>query len=185
MNLKARFARLGGLAPLKGDAYLPVPEAEIVSLERTLGATLPELYRGFLLTFGASRFQKIVEFSPVQRLPPSVSSDGRGFVDLFYGAAAQQPNDLSGMFERYRPRMPERFLPIGGDGGGDQIAMIVGGDESGTIYYWNHHAEWDEEDYLEDGLPIPANLKWQNVTTIAPSFDSFLECLAVRDETAG
>ncbi|HWO23229.1 MAG TPA: SMI1/KNR4 family protein [Kofleriaceae bacterium] len=182
MTLQERFDRVGGLAPVKGDHFNPLSEAEIVSLEGAVGGALPPFYRSFLLTFGASSFRKIVEFSPVRRLPPSVSSDGRGFVDVLYGAAADHPNDLGGMLDLYRARMPEHFLPIAGDGGGNQIAMLVGGDHSGTIYYWDHNNEWDEEDYVEDDLPVPSDLKWQNVTVIAASFDAFLDCISVREQ---
>ena len=75
--------------------------------------------------------------------------------------------------------MPEGFLPIGDDGGGDQIFMLVAGEKAGRVYYWDHNSEWDEEDYTEDGLPVPPDLKWQNVTMIAESFEDFLMRLSL------
>lgn len=183
MTPKERFDSLGGIAPVKGEQFIPVSPAEIAELERATGGALPEPYRNFLQTFGGSSLRQIVEFDPVERLPASVSSRGRGTVDVFYGAAAHQPNDLGGMLALYRARMPEHFLPIAGDGGGNQIAMLVAGDDAGSIYYWDHNNEWDEDDYVEDGLPVPPRLKWQNVTLIAPSFDRFLERLSVRGES--
>jgi hypothetical protein len=183
MELKARFDRVGGLSPVKGDVFVPVPEPEIVGVETEIGAKLPPLYREFLATFGASIFCELVEFSPVQPLPPSISSTGRGLVNVLYGAGVHTPHDLGGTLQMYRSRMPEGFLPIAGDGGGDQIAMAAGGD--GAIYYWDHHSEWDAEDYEDDGLPVPPDLKWQNVTAIARSFEAFLDTLSVRKQPGG
>jgi SMI1/KNR4 family protein SUKH-1 len=182
MDLKARFEELGGLAPVKGQQFIPVDESEIASVEQTLGAPLPDLYRTFLETFGASRFREMVEFTPVVPLPPSISSDGLGFINVFYGSAAHTPYDLTGMLELYQQRMPEGFLPIGDDGGGDQICLMVLGEKRGKLFYWDHNHEWDEEDYVEDGLPVPPDLKWQNVTLIADSFEDFLARLSVRPE---
>jgi hypothetical protein len=179
MDLKAKFEELGGLAPVKGDQFIPMTEAEIATLEQSLGASLPALYRTFLTTFGASRFREMVEFTPVEPLPPSISSNGRGSINLFYGGQAHAPYSLIEMLDLYQSRMPEGFLPIGDDGAGDQICLSVLGEKREQIFYWNHHAEWDEEDYLEDGLPVPADLKWQNVTLISCSFEDLLARLSI------
>jgi hypothetical protein len=183
MTLKERFDSLGGIAPVKGKQFIPVSPAEIAELERATGGELPELYRSFLQIFGGSSLRQIVEFAPVEPLPVSVSSSGRGTVDVFYGAAAHAPNDLGGMLAVYHSRMPEHFLPIASDGGGNQIAMLVSGDDAGAIFHWDHNNEWDEDDYIDLGLPIPPRLKWQNVTLIAHSFHSFLERLSLRCES--
>jgi hypothetical protein len=126
----------------------------------------------------------MVQFDPVEPVPMPISRTGRGFIDLFYGAAQHSPYDLRSRLSTYRPRMPEHFLPIADSGGGDQIAIMVGGDKSGSVFFWDHHAEWDEEDYLEDGLPEPPDLKWQNVTLIAPSFEDLLKRLSIRSAIA-
>ena len=57
----------------------------------------------------------------------------------------------------------------------------VAADERGRIYYWDHENEWDEEDFIEDGLPVPPNLKFQNLHHIADSFEEFLRNLEVLD----
>ena len=179
MELEARFEEVGGLAPVRGDHFMPVPENEIADLEQTLEASLPDPYRNFLKTFGASRFRVMVEFKPVTNLPASISDDGTGSINIFYGASAHTPYDLAGEYELYKDRMPEGFLPIGDDGGGDQICMLVAGEKAGGVYYWDHNSEWDEEDYTEDGLAVPPDLKWQNVTLIAESFEDFVMRLSL------
>lgn len=179
MTLKDRFDRVGGLVPVKGERFVPLSETEVIAIERVIGGRISGLYRSYLLTFGGARLREIVEFSPVQRLPPSVSRSGRGIVGEFYGAKAHAPNDLDSAVARYRSRMPEQCLPIGGDGGGNQIVMKLGGDHDGAIYYWDHNNEWDDEDYIDEGEPVPPDLKWQNMTSVAPSFDAFLDSLSI------
>lgn len=181
MTLEQRFSELGGIKPVKGAA-IPVPEREIAELERSLGSVLPAPYRRFLETFGASAFEQMVAFDPIERLPASISSDGRGIVGVFYGAIAHDPHDLVSALARYRERMPDGFLPIANDGGGNQIAMQLGGARPGAIYYWDHNNEWDEDDYLDEDEPIPPDLKWQNVTLIAASFDDLLACLVIEED---
>lgn len=180
MTIEEQVARLGGLRPIRGTRF-EVPEAELVEIERMVGASLPDSYRRFLRTYGASTFNQNVEFEPRERLPSSISSDGRGSFGAFYGALAHAPQDLLSNLACYRDRMPEQFLPIADDSG-NELAMQLGGDRPGAIYYWDHNNEWDEEDYLEDNEPVPPDLKWQNVTLIATSFEDFLARLAVYPE---
>jgi hypothetical protein len=74
--------------------------------------------------------------------------------------------------------MPHTIIPIASDGGGDQICLGVSGSERGQVYYWDHHNEWDEEDYEEDwGEPMPPEEKFSNLTLVAGSFEEFLSRL--------
>ena len=70
------------------------------------------------------------------------------------------------------------MIPIADDGGGHQICVGIKGKECGKVYYWDHHNEWDEQDYLEDyGEPMPSDVKFQNVYLIAESFEDFIRRL--------
>jgi hypothetical protein len=74
--------------------------------------------------------------------------------------------------------MPDTMIPIADDGGGNQICLGIKGKERGKVYYWDHHNEWDEQDYLEDyGEPMPPEVKFQNVYLIAKSFEDFIQRL--------
>jgi hypothetical protein len=179
MTLEQRVQDLGGVTASNGGPLRPMPADEIGLLEQRLGGSLPKSYRQFLEAFGGASFRETILFEPKGRLPDSVSPENRAMISVFYGGSADAPRDLVAALARYRDRMPEGFLPIASDGGGNQIAMAVGGEHDGAIYYWDHNREWDEEDYVEDDLPVPPDLKWQNVTLIADTFDQFLERLAV------
>jgi hypothetical protein len=182
MTAEQRFSELGGIRPVRGLA-IPVPERELAELERLLGFAFPASYRRFIEKLGASAFARIVAFDPIKRLPTTISRSGRGIIDVFYGASAHEPDGLISALARYRERMPEGFLPIAHDGGGNQLAMQLIGDSPGAIYYWDHNNEWDEEDYLDHDEQVPPDLKWQNVTLIAASFDDLLARLLI-DENA-
>jgi hypothetical protein len=58
----------------------------------------------------------------------------------------------------------------------------IRGPEAGKVYYWDHEREWDEQDYLEQGLPVPPDLKFQNVHLIAGSFEDFIARLYVVED---
>lgn len=183
-----RFEALGGIVPVVGDRFVPLSGSEIDALEKVLHASLPMFYRRFLETYGATAFGKYVDFSPAQGLPENVSSSGKGHFGFFYGALSQQYDDsfsLEWNIAVYRERMPESIIPIGGDGSGDQICLGISGAQAGKIFYWDHNNEWDEEDYLDDGEPVPPDLKFQNVHLVANSFDDFLLRLEISDADPG
>lgn len=174
--------KLGGLEPVGGGVqFVPVSEHELQSLERQIGAPFPEAYRRFVATYGASRFRHGLGFSLAP--PPSgeAGSPRRGVFDRFYGAVnpSKKTWSLAWAIKTYRERMPESVVPIGADGGGNQIVIGVSGNERGNLYYWDHENEWDEEDFTEEGLPVPPDLKLQNLHIIASSFDDFLRKLEV------
>lgn len=68
--------------------------------------------------------------------------------------------------------MPETLLPIGHDSLGNLICLGVVGDDAGTVYFWDHEAEADEDE--------PPT--WDNLSVIQPSFSAFLKSLE-RDES--
>jgi hypothetical protein len=186
--MKSLFNRLGGIEPVGTDEFVPMPEAEIVTIEEGLGARLPEPYRTFLATYGASMFggaspdNPYVEFRPLTPLP-SQFEGGNGLFGAFYGVE-RHPHDMLGLRVRIRffsGRMPESIIPIG-DSWGSQVCLGVKGAEAGKMYFWDERNEpLDEETYLEDyGQPRPPEAMFQNVYLIADSFEDFLRRLEVK-----
>ncbi len=176
-EIESKFRSLGGIVPI-GDVVIRVDEEELSSLETSLGAPLPRDYRLFLSEYGASIFGECVEFQPVHRLPMTISSTGRGPFGCFYGAKSERHQSLSKKIGTFQGRMPDNLIPIGHDGGGNQICLGISGNEQDKVYYWDHNHEWDEEDYLEDyGKPMPPEVKFQNVYLIAESFEDFIQRL--------
>src|SRR5262245_50295241 len=81
------FARLGGLVPLLDTSFSSLNENEIEAIEAKLGERLPEDYRSFLRTYGASTFNALTSIRTDAPLPPSLSDDGLLPFGTFYGTA--------------------------------------------------------------------------------------------------
>jgi hypothetical protein len=187
---QALFARLGGIRPVVGDKFVPMTEAEIVTVEKQIGSRLPEAYRKFLATYGAATFKgaspdnPYIVFRSLKPLPPHISKSGKGLFDAFYGAEKDErdPYSLRVRIRFFTGRMPASIIPIGDDGGAGQICLGVKGAEVGKVYYWDQANEpLDKEDYLADyGKPRPPEAMFENVHQIAESFDDFLQGLEVK-----
>jgi hypothetical protein len=189
MDMQQLFDRLGGIEPIDGGEFTPVSESEIVAIEDGLGVRLPEPYRTFLATYGASMFggaspdNPYIEFRWLASMPPQFQGVN-GLLACFYGAERHE-HDMLGLRTRiryYSGRMPESIIPIG-DSWGSQICLGVKGAEAGKVYFWDEQNEpQDEEDYLEDfGEPRPPGAMFQNVHLIADSFEDFLRRLEVAE----
>lgn len=184
--IEDRFPLLGGIVPI-GITFVPVTEEEFTSIETVLGVTLPIDYRDFVGEYGASAFGESVQFRlletdpvhPVQSLLGTpIPRYEEGHLSAFYGGKEAGTYSLANALEAYKRRMPDTMIPIADDGGGNQICFGIKGKEHGKVYYWDHHNEWDEQDFLEDyGEPMPADVKFQNVYLIAESFEDFIRRL--------
>jgi hypothetical protein len=192
VDMKALFARLGGIRPVVGDKLIPMTEAEITAVEEELGVRIPEAYRKFLATYGASTFNgaspenPYIVFRSLKPLPPHITRSDKALFNVFYGKGKDE-RDPHGLLVRIRffsGRMPESIIPIGDDGGAGQMCLGIKGAEAGKVYYWDQANEpLDEEDYLEDyGEPRPPEAMFQNVHQIAESFEDFLRRLEIRTE---
>ncbi|NHZ32461.1 SMI1/KNR4 family protein [Massilia rubra] len=191
MNIKHHIARLGGIKPACGDEFLPMPEFDITELEKMLNIRLPDDYRVFLATYGASLFKgesdekPYVVFSSVEQLPAHVTGDGFALLDASYGANGEGAYSLATRVGFFRGRMPESVIPIADDGGAGQICSGVSDGDEGRIFYWDmRHEALSEEEYLEDyGEPRPAQAMYENMYLVAGSFDQFLYALRKKHST--
>lgn len=175
-EIEEKIGQLGGIVPI-GDSFLPVADAELKAIEADLGNPLPAEYRAFLKKYGASAFSEYVGFQPMKPLPHTLSSTGKGLFSCFYGAANERHNSLARKIKTFRGRMPDTIFPIGHDSG-NQICLGINGEEKGKVYYWDHHNEWDEEDYrVEHGMSMPPEVRFQNVYLVAESFEDFIRRL--------
>jgi len=163
-EIENKFPQLGGIVP-----YEAMSQEELLAIKRDLGISLPDDYRAFLQEYGAAEFGELVQFRPIE--------GEAGPLSHFYGSMTGNQS-LAKHIKTYTGRMPETMIPIADDGGGNQICLGIKGKEQGKVYYWDHHHEWDEEDYLEEhGKPMPPEVKFQNVHLIAESFEDFIQRL--------
>src|SRR5262245_47427599 len=104
MNFELIANRLGGVCPAGSDEFLPMEKAEIRSIERRIGADLPEVYRSLLLNFGAFIFNGRSENDPqicfrsITPLPEYIAQGEVANIDGFYGQT-QETGPL-GLLER-------------------------------------------------------------------------------------
>jgi hypothetical protein len=174
-QLEARIAELGGLTPIRGR--IPLDDQSLAKLEAKIGARLPAPYRDFVQHYGGSLFDEYLQCVSKYILPAFLSKDGRVPVGEFLGASSSADtkySTLEAAIDTYTGRMPETVIPIADDGGGNKVCIGIRGNELGKIFYWDHNNEWDEEDYVDEGLPVPEDLPFQNCHLIADSFSDFI-----------
>lgn len=65
-------------------------------------------------------------------------------VDLFYGIDVKSSyGDLENAMDLFQGRIPESFIPIGDDPGGNILCLGIVTPYVGKIYIWDHHDELD------------------------------------------
>lgn len=185
MDFEELFHRFGGIRPVVGDVFLALTDDEIGEIERVVGDKLPGSYRQFLSRYGASGFQRLVQFRPARRLPPHISDWGGDYLSALYGKEPEGRDmfDLLTRIHFYKDRMPDSMIPIGDNGLGNQICLGVSGEAFGKVFYWDRHNEFDEDEYLEDHEPpVPPEMLYQNVHLVADSFEDFLQRLEIAPD---
>jgi SMI1-KNR4 cell-wall len=140
----------------------PLTEEDVIEVERTIGVPLPSDYREFLRTYNGGRPEPC-DF-PIEGLANSPF----GEIQTFFGIHDPiESCNLDWNVEMFTGRLPENFLPIACDSGGDLICYSLFGDDAGAVVFWDYHHEPPEPSY-------------ENVYAIANSFPAFLE--SIRDE---
>src|SRR6266516_3087817 len=131
--MEALFARLGGIKGVGGNQLTPMTEAEIAAVEEQLGVRLPEAYRKFLATYGASTFNgaspdnPYIVFRSLKPLPPHITKSDKALFDAFYGGAKDEHDGYSLRVRNrfFSGRMPESIIPIGDDLGAGLICLGI------------------------------------------------------------
>jgi len=104
----------------------------------------------------------------------------REYVDVFYGADLEglcALCSLSENIETYQGRIPPEFVPIAGNGFGDQFCLVVRDSECGKVYLWDHEDERTQETYswqYGEGKTAPNEWLYGNVYLVASSLEDFL-----------
>jgi hypothetical protein len=141
----------------------PTSEERLATFEATHQFKLPPDYRRFLLNHNGGRPRPgCVNFRYRNR---ETACCVHYFYGLHDGAAWAQ---LERAAEICAGRMPDGFLPIGPDPGGNQFVLTTSGPDAGAIFFWEHEYEADE------GEPPSTENLWR----LASSFDELLERMA-------
>ncbi|MDN8588364.1 hypothetical protein B2I21_27195 [Chryseobacterium mucoviscidosis] len=128
----------------------------IEEFEAKYHVVLPVQYRDFLLEYNGGNVKPNVF---------KISDDeGETALNTLYGLDINESYDeLSSVFDSLYGEIPNEFISIGDDSGGNQICLGTSEEYTGKIYIFLHDIEPTE--------------KMSNMFLISDSFDSFLDSL--------
>lgn len=128
----------------------------IEEFEAKYAVFLPVQYRDFLLEYNGGNVKPNVF---------KISDDeGETALNTLYGLDINESYDeLSSVFDSLYGEIPNEFISIGDDSGGNQICLGTSEEYAGKIYIFLHDIEPTE--------------KMSNMFLISDSFDSFLDSL--------
>ncbi len=132
---------------------------DIQNFEAKVGAKLPEDYKEFLLQYNGG--------SP--RQPNEVTSHSSASVRSFLGFNSESVRDLNKVTESYTGRIPKSTIPIAADESGNLIVMSLEEVRFGSVYFWDHELEVEDE-VLE---------RSPNITPLANTFSEFFKKLEI------
>lgn len=131
----------------------PATESTLADAEQQFQAPLPGEYRAFLLDHdGLTLRYNIVE-----------GHDDLS-VRMFYNAEGGNQFSLRHKAAVFDGRKPDGLLPIADDSFGNQFLLSLRGSDYGTVWFWDHELEDDED---PDGA----------LTPVAGSFGEFLAAI--------
>jgi hypothetical protein len=107
-----------------------ITEAEIQRTQHELRLIFPVDYRRFLLDFNGGK--------PVPNFLLIPDLNEKVIIDSFYGIGRPYSDLSKSTAElRYSLDMPEKFIPIAFDPGGNSLIMESGNVEGAEVYYWD------------------------------------------------
>jgi len=149
-------------------------QEDIINLERQLEHEIPNEYARFLLAYNGGM--------PQQNCHDAHGTAGRRIgsvicVEMLYSLAGKsevvkETHSIEWNYSVYRGRIPENFLPIGEDGGGNQVCISLYGEDAGCVWYWDHNKEIIPPDY-------------SNCYKVADNFQALLDGLFEYDYENG
>lgn len=109
---------------------------DLKRFEQEYDVTLPKQYVDFLLENNGGYPQesnfKISE------------GEGESLVNKFYGIGDMKGN-LAKVFDILEGEIPEGFLSVANDPGGNEILLGISGEYRGKVYFWIHDIEPEDE----------------------------------------
>jgi hypothetical protein len=127
---------------------------DIKQFEHEYNVILPKQYVDFLLKYNGGY--------PQESNFKISDNQGESLVNKFYGIGDMKSN-LAKVFEVLEGEIPEDFISIANDPGGNEILLGVSGEYQNKIYLWIHDIEPEDE--------------MGNVFILADSFSEFFNNL--------
>jgi hypothetical protein len=144
----------------------------LATLESEWDCHLPDDYRAFLLANNGGepdRWDYGIPF--LERGEPSEAG-----LQVVFGIQEpwESPANILWVLEAYAGRLPDGFLPIARDPGGNLLVLRVRGEPVGQVWFWDHEGE-----HRVSGEEPLANMSW-----VASSFTEFVAGFRVSEEPA-
>jgi hypothetical protein len=139
----------------------PLTRADIEKVEREIGRPFPPEYLSFLLKYNGGR--------PRPNGFPIAGLEGNPFgtIHTFFGIGrSAESTTLSWNVGILSDRLPSRMIPIGHDESDNIICLLLEGDRSGSVWFWDSYAS-----HVGDGSDPPG------FYPIAETFEKFLELI--------
>jgi SMI1 / KNR4 family (SUKH-1) len=134
----------------------------IQRLEARAGISLPSDYKAFLLESNGGHP------NPDEFVVPGWLGESSA-VHRLLGIHDGPNGNLETYIVRYRDRLQRGFIPIGIDPGGNLLTLSLEGANRGSIYFWDHEDELDDE-----GL---SRTDMSNMFELATNIGEFIESL--------
>jgi hypothetical protein len=140
------------MARIEGS-FGTVSSEQIGEYEHRLCVSLPQSYRQFLLADNGG-------YPVPNRL--LVPECGETLVDVLYGMREEgQPYDLLSEQEQVRDfgQIPEGWLRIGHDPGGNSLLLCTEGEKCGQVYYWDSAAFFEGSSDEGNTYPVAESIQ--------------------------
>ncbi len=134
---------------------------DLQRFERRLGLVLPEDYKAFLLLNNGGRTTLYVL---------RAGNVGPVIVNDFFGLDPGSPLDLDDNVLSYKGRVPAGFLPFANDPGGNVFLLALADENRGSVFFWDHEREPQEE-----------GLHWRDYPNLYSLSDSFTDFLGMLE----
>lgn len=119
---------------------LPMADAYIDEIEKTIATRLPDDYRWFVREYGACWTEKSYAY-PIDPACPWGGTEALASFDLFYGREAESDDLLKMCHWFCVDRIPSEFIPIARDSGDNLLCLGVREPYRGEVYFWILHEE--------------------------------------------
>jgi hypothetical protein len=143
------------------SSYPPPSYEDIDRTEEVLRATLPDDYRGFLMSHNGGRpIVGTFDFHTVTRRSNST------VIDRFFSVHPDDDDSVSANFIFFADadRIPRHVAPIARDMAGNLVCLELAGPRFGSVLFWDHELE-------------PSHAGDANLAFVSPSFTQFLSML--------
>lgn len=143
------------------SSYSSIESSSIKHIEERISGCLPDDYKEFLIAHNGGEPELDI-FTFLRDEVPEL-----GIVAAFLGQQEDEDETILEYLDCYENRIPKNLLPIAYDPGSNVICLSVSGEDYGSVYFWLHEFETDEDEAPD----------YSNVFPIKPSFSEFIDSL--------